>query len=346
MSARLLISCLFFSLLLGRVDGRQAGLPPDISWILKDAAQFPDDRLQAVQRGEVISRTSSSEGDSEAAVVAAVRIKAAKELTASYFRQILDFEDGEVTVRHVNFSQPPRLSDLARLSLDDDDRRDLRECRPANCSVRIGAAGAKEVGSAVDWKAPDAAAQADAWARNRLLAYVTAYLARGDAALVTYNDKSNEVPLQREWAGIVENSPALKAYAPALQQYLTQFPKTVLRGVRDEVFWDRQHLTGLRPIVGVTHIMTWTDPARPDRIVIAQKQIYASHYFYGGLSVTLVMQDPKDTNPPATYVVYFNRSRGDLLKGGFGGMRRRLAEQAVTSSAEDLLGRMKQQLEK
>jgi hypothetical protein len=346
MLGRLFISSLLVSLLLGPASGEQAGLPPDVSWILKDAAQFSDDRLQAVQRGEVISRTTASEGDAEAAVVAAVRINAAKELTASYFRQIVDFEDGQVTLRHVNFGQPPRLSDLTRLSLDDDDRRDLRECRPGNCNVRIGSAGAREIGSAVDWNGPDAAAQADAWARNRLLAYVTAYLAKGDSALVTYNDKSNEVPLQREWAGIVANSPALKAYAPALQQYLTQFPKVVLRGVRDEVFWDRQQLTGLRPILGVTHIMTWTDPARPDRIVIAQKQIYASHYFYGGLSVTLILQDPKDTNPPATYVVYFNRSRGDLLKGGFGGIRRRLAEQAVTSSAEDLLGRMKQQLEK
>jgi len=345
MSGRLLISTLLLSLLFGRAGGGQSGLPPDISWILKEAAQFPDDRLQAVQRGEVISRTSTSERDTEAAVIAAVRIKAAKELTASYFRQIVDYEDGETTLRHVNFSQPPRLSDLARLSLDDDDRRDLRECRPGDCSVRIGAAGAREIGSAVDWKSPDAAAQADAWARNRLLAYVINYLANGDSALVTYNDKSKEVPLHREWTAIVTNSPALKAYAPALQQYLTQFPKAVLRGVRDEVFWDVQKLSSLRPILGVTHIMTWTDPAHPDRIIIAQKQIYASHYFYGGLSVTVVLQDP-NSNPPATYVVYFNRSRGDLLKGGFGGLRRRVAEQAVASAAEDLLGSMKAQLEK
>jgi len=346
MTRALIPASLAASLLLGHPANEQAGLPPDISWILKDAAQFSDDRLQAIQRGEVISRTSASASEGEAAVVAAVKINATKELTASYFRQIVDFEDGEVTLRHVNFSQPPRLSDLTRLSLDDDERRDLRECRPGNCSVRIGAEGAREIGKAVNWSGPDAAAQADAWVRNRLLAYVTEYLAKGDAALVTYNDKSDAVPLQREWAGIVTNSPALKAYAPDLQRYLTQFPKAVLRGVRDEVFWDRQHMSGLDPILGVTHIMTWADPSHPDRIVIAQKQIYASHYFYGGLSVTLVLQDPKQPNPPATYVVYFNRSRGDLLKGGFGGLRRRVAEHAVTSSAEDLLGRMKQQLEK
>jgi hypothetical protein len=324
----------------------QRALPPDINWILREAAQFPDDRLQALERGDVISRAGSSDGDLEAAVIAAVRIRAAKELTASYFRQIVDFEDGEVTLQHAAFSQPPKTSDVARLTLSNDERENLRSCRPGDCDLRIGAAGAREVASAVEWTAPDAAARADVWVRARLMAYVTDYLAKGDAALLTYNDKETAVPLKREWAGIVANSPALKTYAPDLQKYLTGFPAVTLRGVRDEVYWDRQKFTGLDSILGVTHIMTWTDPARTDRILIAQKQIYASRYFYGGLAVTLVLQDPRDVNPPATYVVYTNRSRGDLLKGGFGGVRRRVAERAVTSSAEDLLGSMKKALEK
>jgi hypothetical protein len=324
----------------------QRALPQDVAWLLKDAAQFPDDRLQALQRGEVISRADTSGGDVEAVVVAAVRIAAAKELTASYFRQIVDYVDGQVTLQHGAIAQPPKMSDVAQLALNDDERASLRTCQPGNCDVRIGATGAREVASAVDWNAPDAAARADLWVRGRLIAYVNDYLARGDAALITYNDKSDAVPLAREWAGIVGKSPALKAYAPDLQRYLTGFPKVTLRGVRDEMYWDRQQFTGLKPILGLTHIMTWADPARPDRILIAQKQIYASRYFYGGLAVTVVLQDPKDVDPPATYVVYANRSRGDLLKGGFGGLRRRMAEQAVTSSAEDMLTSMKKSLEK
>jgi hypothetical protein len=322
----------------------QRALPPDIGWILSEAAQFPDERVQALQRGEVISRTAAS-GDEEAAVIAAVRIAAGKELTASYFKQVIDFVDGQVTLQHGAFSRPPKLGDLAALTLTSDERDGLRSCRPGDCDVRIGAAGAREASSAVDWTAADAAVRADEWVRTRLMQYVSDYLSRGDAALVTYNDKSREVSLKREWAGIVANSPALKAYAPDLQRYLTGFPNVTLRGVREEIYWDRQQFTALKPILGVTHMVTWTDPVRTDRILIAQKQIYASHYFYGGLSVTLVLQDPKDLNPPVTYVVYANRSRGDLLKGGFGGLRRRIAEQAVTSSAEDLLRRMKQALE-
>ena len=79
--------------------------------------------------------------------------------------------------------------------------------------------------------------------------------------------------------------------------------------------------------------------------MVAQKQIYASHYFDGSLAVTLLLQDPKDVDPPITYVVYFNRSRGDLLKGGFGGIKRRVAEEAASSAAQDTLGAMKRALE-
>ncbi|HEX7137352.1 MAG TPA: hypothetical protein VF219_05885, partial [Vicinamibacterales bacterium] len=227
-SRRAPIALLLLAVVASRGTVAQRALPPDISWILKNAAQFPDDRLQALERGDVIAKAGTSESDQEAGVVAAVRIGAGKELTASYFRQIVDFVDGEVTLQHRLISQPPKAGDVAQLKLSSDERGDLKACRPGDCAVRIGAAGARDVASAIDWNAPDAAASADAWVRSRLLAYVNDYLARGDAALITYDDKSDAVPLTREWAGIIANSPALKAYAPDLQRYLTGFPKVTL----------------------------------------------------------------------------------------------------------------------
>jgi hypothetical protein len=324
----------------------QPALPPDIAWVVTEAAQFPPDQIDALRKGNVIVNASTSGDDLEAAVIAVVRIASTKQQTADYFKQVTAYEDGEVTLRHVKFSRPPIAADLSRLTLDDDERAELRSCKPGACDVRIGAAGARDVQSAIDWRAPDAAARADAWVRQRVLAYVSDYLARGDAALITYGDKAKPVSLQQEWRGMLSNSPALTAYAPALQRHLTDFPSAGLPGAQDELYWDRQHLSGLKTILGVTHMVTWADAARPDRIFIAQKQIYASHYFYGSLAVTMVLQDPADANPPASYIVYVNRARGDLLKGGFGGLRKRLAEQTVTSAAKDMLTQMKQALER
>ena len=202
-----------------------------------------------------------------------------------------------------------------------------------------------DVRSAVDWKAPGAADRATDWARGRMLAYVTSYLERGDAALITYDDQSKPVALADEWRGIVRNSPILGVYAPALPRYLTEFPHASVPGMTDELYWDKQHFTSLKPILGVTHMVTWRDPQRPDRVVVAQKQLYASHYFFGSLATTVFLEDKRNAAAPVTFVVYANRSRGDLMSGGFGGLKQRVAEGVVKKSAEDMLGRMKQALE-
>jgi hypothetical protein len=199
--------------------------------------------------------------------------------------------------------------------------------------------------SAVDWKAPGASERASEWARSKLLAYVSAYLDRGDTALITYDDQSKPIRLADEWRGIIQKSSLLAVYAPSLPRYLTEFPNASVPGMTDELYWDKQHYTSLKPILGVTHMITWRDPQRPDRIVVAQKQLYASHYFFGSLATTVFLEDRHDASAPVTYVVYANRSRGDMMSGGFGGLKQRLAEGMVKKSAEDTLGRMKQALE-
>jgi hypothetical protein len=321
-----------------------SALPAEVTWILSDNAQFPVDQLAALRRGQVIARTETSSSDFEAWAIAAVRIATPKPRAVDYFHQLLSYVDGKVTLQFGTVGNPPRADDFSRLTVDPDDVDALRECRPGRCDVRIGAAAVRTIGSVVDWRAPDAANRVNGWAREQLAVYVASYLARGDDALIAYDDQSEPVLLRDVWRRILAGSPALTAYAPGMVSYLTDFPRATLAGLTEQIYWDKEHMTGLKPIVFVTHLTTWTDPERPDRTLIAQKQIYASHYFYGSLAVTGFFEEP-NAQPPATYVVYFNRSRGDLLKGGFGGIKRRVAEQAAKQSAEQLLGGMKRALE-
>jgi hypothetical protein len=319
-------------------------LPVDVTWVLSDRAQFSAEQLAALRRGEVIAKTEASSSDFEAWAVAAVRIATPKARAVDYFHQLLSYEDGQVTLQFGTVSNPPRAQDFNRLTIEPDDFNALRSCRPGRCDVRIGAAASRVMASAIDWRAPDAAERLNAWAGEQLAAYAASYLARGDDALIAYDDRSELVQLRDMWRLILANSPALTAYAPAMVSYLTEFPRTTLAGLTEQIYWDKEHMAGLKPIVFVTHLTTWTDPQRPDRTLVAQKQLYASHYFYGMLAVTGFFEDT-NAQPPATYLVYFNRSRGDLLKGGFGGVKRRIAEQAAKQSAEQLLSAMKRALE-
>jgi len=322
-----------------------APLPADLTWLLQQGALFTSDQVADLNAGKVISRTDVSRDDREAAAAAIVRISSPMERVAAYFHQMVSYEDGEVTLGFGTFSRPPGAPDLARLKLDADDVEDLQSCRPGRCNVRMGGASMADVRSAVDWKSPGAVDRASEWARSKMLAYVSSYLERGDAALITYDDQSKPVKLADEWRGIIRNSPFLAVYAPVLPRYLTEFPRASVPGMTDELYWDKQHYTSLKPILGVTHMVTWRDPQRPDRIVVAQKQLYASHYFFGSLATTVFLEDRTNASAPVTYVVYANRSRGDLMSGGFGGLKQRLAESVVKQAAEDTLGRMKQALE-
>ena len=93
-------------------------------------------------------------------------------------------------------------------------------------------------------------------------------------------------------------------------------------------------------------MVRWQNPQAPDRITIAQKQIYASHYYNGSLAITTILDTTTPGAAASSAVIYFNRSRGDLLKGGFGGVKRRVAESQARKAAEDTLGAMKSALEK
>ena len=201
--------------------------------------------------------------------------------------------------------------------------------------------------------------------RQELTSYAADYLQRGDAALVTFDERGAPIDLQAQWRDIIERSSALAILAPDIQQHLTMAPSAPVSGATEVIYWDKQHYTGLKPIIGITHLITWPDPSQAGRTVLVQRQVHASHYLYGALAVTLILQDRRHTAAPTTYVVYFNRSRGDLLKppppqtqGGIrarvsglsaslgANLQRRLGSELIGQSAERLMSSMKQALER
>jgi hypothetical protein len=344
-----------------QVRAQSPAIPPDIVRVLTQAAAFTPDDLLSLQSGRVITQTSAAPESLEASVATAVRIATTKDRTLDYFHLLVTYVDGQVTTGYGTFSRPPSEGDVSRLTLDASDLADLRACATILCDVRIGAATPAEIGRAVDWNAPDAAGRANTWVRRELASYVGDYLQNGDAALVTRDDRGTPVNLRESWRAMFSRSSALPLLAPGLERYLSGFPAVAKPAeVTEEIYWDRERYTGLKAVIGVTHAATWRDPGRPDRAVVAQRQIFASHYFYGSLAVTLVQQDTTSTTP-VTYVVYVNRLRGDLLRGSQapaqGGLlgrvtaiganvQRRLGEEMVKQSAERLMSDMKEALER
>jgi hypothetical protein len=320
-----------------------APVPKDVAQYLEKVARFTPERIAALEAGQAIARTAADE-NGEVSVVGAVRIRTTKEHVQLYFDEYLKYEDGVVVLRIGRFGDPPSLQDVARLQMEQGDIDALRDCRPGDCAVKIGA----DVGmlrAAIDWQAPDYAEQVNAFVRQRLVDYVTAYRERGDAALVTYDDRSKPVSLASQWRALLAKSPYIYDYAPALVRYLENYPRTTLQGGRDFLQWSKvDH--GLKPVVTLSHVVLYSDPTKPDRLAVALKQIYASHFYEGALSFANVVDAGGSAARPTSYVVFVNRTQTDLLRGAFGRMKRKVSGAEITKSTELTLQQMQEGLEK
>lgn len=306
--------------------------------------RFSADEVSELEAGRVVAHVDASRSTgTEIAVVAAVKIRVPRAQVVSYYGQMIAYVDGEVTTAFGRFSAPPTIADVKDLAFDRDEVESLKSCRPGKCEIRLGGATLDALRSSIDWNAADYAARTNAFARNAAVDYLTAYQARGDAALITYNDRSKPVSLQEEWLGILGNSPLLQEHAPELKTYLERYPKATLPGARDIFYWVKGTF-GLAPVIGIVHGVVYEPPSHPDRTVVVQKQLYASHYLDASLGVATLL-DTQEAGHPATYLLYANRSRGDLLKGGFGGLKRNVARSQAHRAAQETLGMIKQVLE-
>jgi hypothetical protein len=315
-------------------------LPKDVEQYLVGVANFPAADIAALQAGSVIAKVTPGGVEGEVIAVAAVKIRSPRKQVVDYFGQMVSYVDGQVTKGFGKFSNPPSLDDVKGMSLDANDIAHLKSCKPADCDLRVGGAALTKVRAAVNWNGPDAAGQVNALLRQSAVDYVTAYLKSGDDALITYSDGSTAVSLKQQWQGLAQGSQYFQQYNPALRDYLAQYPKSTLAGATDILYWVNEQYTGLKPVLSIVHGIVYDAPGQADRTVIVQKQLYASHYYDGSLALAVAIDAPD-----GTYLIYANRSRGDLLKGGFGGLKRKLAGDQARKAAAQTMETIKTVLE-
>ncbi len=92
----------------------------------------------------------------------------------------------------------------------------------------------------IDWESPDYPAQVTNLFKQMLLDYVRDYRARGEAALIEYNDKRNEVSLAREQR-------ALAGASSYINDALAD-QKSGLQLIEDAIVWSKIKF-GLKPVL-------------------------------------------------------------------------------------------------
>ena len=274
-----------------------AGLPlgaasvaeePPVAAFLRKTMGFGDAQIATVDQGQVATRQCPTADKAEVAAFGAVRVAADKDKYLRQLRDLPTFKRTPSMLEIGQFSQPPTVADVIGLSLEDGDFEAARKCRPGQCNLKLARSAIERMQAEIDWEKPDAKARAATLMREMLVEYVGAYRRGGTAAMATYHDKDQPLAASAEFAKLLEASPYLFEYAPEFHAYLERYPEGSLDGVEDLFYWAKDK-TGPKATISVFHLSVWKDPHDPRRVVIASKQIYASHYIRVGLDLTALV---------------------------------------------------------
>ena len=271
--------------------------------------------VRALHGGAAVVKRLETPVRQELAYVGVVYVDAPIERFVERFRDIEQFASVPGTLQIGRFNTPPRLGDLASLTLPAKDLEALPRCHPGDCEVKLSAAAMTRFKQQVKWSAPTAARQANEVAREMLLELVRGYQVNGTAALGQYNDDDTPLSVAEQFA-LLTSGGQLPIPVPALMSYLDEYPRGRPPGAEDFFYWAIVDF-GLKPTIRVNHVTIYPLAASPSAgaaYAIAIKQLYASHYFHTTLELRFLVPD----NRPGRrgfYLVSFTRSRSDGMTG-------------------------------
>lgn len=312
--------------------------PDPFAFLPRAAALGAADRGR-LDTGQTVVKMLPGRGR-EVGVVAAVRTTASPDRLIAWTQEIAALRRGRYVPVIGRFSDPPGLDDLQALTLDESDLADLRRCRPGDCGVKLAGseiAALQRVSIArADWK--DAVEQEF---RRVVLERVRRYLSDGDGALFPYVDHATPVGPGAETEALIAELGLSSSWLSDVADYVRRYPHAEHPDVVDSfVYWAKEVFGG-KPIISVTHVMLLRNGAGagPAAITIS-KQLYASHYRTGSLSLTAMSE-----SGAGRHLVYLQRSHVDVLQGLFGGLARRVVEGRIRDEAPAVLASVRARLE-
>lgn len=314
-------------------------MPPALERYFTEVVKLTAEERQQLASGVPITKLLDVDATKEVSVFGAVWIDAPVHRYVEAIKNIEQFEQGEGFRITKRISAPPKLGDFAKLHLTDEDLKDLRVCRVGSCEVKLGAPALERFRTEIDWKAPDVHARADALLQRLALEYVTAYLSGGNERLAVYRDKSRPTFVAREFRAMIDEMPELTTYGPELHRYLLEFPRVTLPDSTSFLYWQDAEF-GLKPMLRISHV---TIRETPDSTVATSKMLYASHYFWTGLQLRVLL--PDRSRGPGFWFVTVDRSRSDGLSGFTGSFVRRRVRSEVQEGSLAALRMTKQKLE-
>ena len=303
-----------------------------------------DDQIKQIRSGKAIAKIIESRTPDEVFVFGSVYIKASPQ---QYLKLALDLDSLRKLPSYLaiqKFSDPPQLSDLDGFTLEAEDIKDLKNCQPEHCEVQLPAETMESFQQSVNWSAPDVADQVDHLGQQMALEALQKYMQGGNTALGTYRDKKHPATVAETFQSLLGRSKALPVYFPDLDRYLLDYPNVHLDNVETQFYWEKVNF-GLKPTLRIVQTIVYRSKnTNEPAYAVAEKQLYASHYFETALDLSICVNDSEQ---PASgfYLITLKGSEQAGLTGFKGGIVRKVAVDKTRSSLERALVSIKEKLE-
>ena len=301
--------------------------------VLEQKAAFEATDFAALQLEQPVARLVPVSDKREVAVSGLINIRAGADEFLRSYREGMTRKNNPAILEIGSFAKEPTLTDLQNLTIDTQDIEDLRECVVGDCQVKLSAAMIERFRKEIDWQAPDYQVKVTDLFKRMLLDYVRDYRTRGDAALIAYNDKRNEISLAAQHRALTA--------APGYISELLVDKESGLEPLEDVIVWSKIKF-GLKPVIAINQVTIYkrSGDVGPQALV-ASKQIYANHYFNAFLALTAFVSIPDS----GAYLIYENRSRADGLEGPFSKLKRSVVEKKALEGLKDILAHSKASLD-
>ena len=301
-----------------------------------------EDQIGAIRSGKAVAKVIESRTPDEVFVFGSVYVEASPE---SYLKLASDINalrklPGYLAIQ--SFSDPPQLSDLDGFTLEKQDIDELRNCRVGHCQVQLPTEAMEDIKQSIDWSAPDAASRVNHMARQMAFQALLNYMSGGNTALGVYRDKNHPAAVAETFATLMTRLSALPEYLPELNEYLLEYPKAKSDKVQAGFYWEEVNF-GLKPTFRIVQRVVYRGTIPSDPVyALAEKQLYASHYFETALDLTVCV---RDAQRPGFYIITVKGSKQAGLTGLKGSIVRKVAVDKARSSLGRVLATIKQSLE-
>jgi hypothetical protein len=253
------------------------------------------------------------------------------------FRSLSVFKNSETTIACGRFSAQPVIEDLAGLEVGDKDLYALMRARVRESDIKLSEADIGRIRAAAGpspYFSSKLKAKLGAENKQILLDKAKAYAENGEAALNVYADHEEHVSAREAIAAMIKfhaaSDPGAGIYS------LLGHP---MRDAESFLYWALQKFGQLKPVLSLVHVVIYRED---NRVFIASKQIYSSHYTEAGILVAELIPFNDEKGAKRTLAAYTIRLQIDMLGGSMGFMKRRAAQPRLVETLKTALEGMRQ----